>query len=132
MRQPSEQQAVALRADIRRVFELQGKKRWPIAQSGVSERRARLKQLGAAIEKHRLAIDQAVRKDFGKAPEETDLTEVHIVLDELSHACRNLADWMRPEPVDTPLLLTGTSSEVRREARGQVLVLAPFDISGPF
>jgi aldehyde dehydrogenase (NAD+) len=127
MRQPSEQENAGLKADIRRVFEQQGKKRWLLAQSTVSERRARLKRLGASINKHRLAIDEAVRKDFGKAPEETDLTEVHIVLEELGHTVRNLADWMRPEPVDTPLLLAGTSSEVRHEARGQVLVLAPFN-----
>jgi aldehyde dehydrogenase (NAD+) len=127
MRQPSEQQGPGLVADIRRIFDAQAKKRWPLAQSSVAERRARLKRLGVAIEKHRTAIDEAVRKDFGKAPEETDLTEVHIVLEELSHAVRNLADWMRTEPVDAPLLLAGTSSEVRHEARGQVLVLAPFN-----
>lgn len=127
MRQPSEQQEAGLKADIRRIWDLQAKTRWPLAQSSVSERRTRLKRLQAAIEKHRDAIDQAVRKDFGKAPEETDLTEVHIVLEELGHTLRNLADWMRPEPVDAPLLLAGTSSEVRHEARGQVLVLAPFN-----
>jgi aldehyde dehydrogenase (NAD+) len=127
MRQPSEQPTLGVNADIRRIWELQAKKRWPLAQSSVSERRARLKRLGAAIEKHREAVDQAVRKDFGKAPEETDLTEVHIVLEELGHTLRNLADWMRPEPVDAPLLLVGTSSEVRHEARGHVLVLAPFN-----
>ncbi len=127
MRQPSEQQEAGLSADIRRIWDAQAKKRWPLAQSSVAERRARLKRLGSAIEKHRAAIDEAVRKDFGKAPEETDLTEVHIVLEELSHTVRNLADWMRTEPVDAPLLLAGTSSEVRHEARGQVLVLAPFN-----
>ncbi|MGO9829981.1 MAG: aldehyde dehydrogenase family protein [Myxococcaceae bacterium] len=127
MRQPSEQQGAALLADIRRIWELQGKKRWVVAQSNAAERRARLKRLAAAVEKHRAAINLAVQKDFGKAPEETDLTEVHIVLEELAHTLRNLADWMRPEAVDAPLLLAGTSSEVRHEARGQVLVLAPFN-----
>jgi aldehyde dehydrogenase (NAD+) len=127
VRQPSEQQGAALQQDIRRVWEAQAKKRWPLAQSSVAERRARLRRLGAAIEKHRAAIDEAVRKDFGKAPEETDLTEVHLVQEELGHTVRNLAEWMRTEPVDSPLLLAGTSSEVRHEARGQVLVLAPFN-----
>jgi aldehyde dehydrogenase (NAD+) len=127
MRQPSEPQGPGLVADIRRIFDAQARKRWPLAQSSVAERRARLKRLAVAIEKHRTTIDEAVQKDFGKAPEETDLTEVHIVLEELSHTVRNLADWMRTEPVDAPLLLAGTSSEVRHEARGQVLVLAPFN-----
>lgn len=127
MRQPSEQQRTGLQAEIRRIWDAQAKKRWPIAQSTVAERRTRLKRLGAAVEKHRAAIDEAVRKDFSKPVEETDITEVHIFLGELSHTLRNLADWMRPEPVDAPLLLIGTSSEVRHEARGQVLVLAPFN-----
>ncbi|MGO8970318.1 MAG: aldehyde dehydrogenase family protein [Myxococcaceae bacterium] len=127
MRQPSEQQGAALTSDIRRIWDLQSKKRWEVAQSSAAERRTRLKRLAAAVQKHRAAINLAVQKDFGKAPEETDLTEVHIVLEELGHTVRNLADWMRPEAVDAPLLLAGTSSEVRHEARGQVLVLAPFN-----
>jgi aldehyde dehydrogenase (NAD+) len=127
MRQPSEQQGTGLKAEIRRIWDMQAKKRWPLAQSSVAERRVRLKRLGAAVEKHRAAINEAVRKDFAKPVEETDLTEVHILLEELGHTLRNLADWMRSEPVDSPLLLMGTSSEVRHEARGQVLVLAPFN-----
>jgi aldehyde dehydrogenase (NAD+) len=127
MRQPIEHQGATVEAEIRRIWDLQAKKRWPVAQSSVAERRARLKKLGAVIAKHRAEIDAAVRKDFGKAPEETDLTEVHIVQEELGLAIRDLADWMRPEPVDAPLLLAGTSSEIRHDARGQVLILAPFN-----
>jgi aldehyde dehydrogenase (NAD+) len=127
MRQPIEQQKAAVEAEIRRLWELQSKKRWPLAQSSAAQRRARLKKLGAAVEKHRAPINAAVQKDFGKAPEETDLTEVHIVLEELGFTLRNLADWMRPEAVDAPLLLAGTSNEIRHEARGHVLVIAPFN-----
>jgi aldehyde dehydrogenase (NAD+) len=127
MRQPSEQPGAAVDAEIRRLWELQSKKRWPLAQSSAAQRRARLKKLGAAVEKHRAEINAAVQKDFGKAPAETDFTEVHLVLDELGFALRNLADWMRPEAVDAPLLLAGTSNEVRHEARGHVLIIAPFN-----
>jgi aldehyde dehydrogenase (NAD+) len=125
MRQLSEHQDI--RAEIRRIWDLQKNKRWPLAQSTVAERRARLKRLKAAIEKHRDAINEAVRKDFGKAPEEVDITETHLVMEELGLTIRSLADWMRPEPIDAPLLLAGTSSEVRYEARGHVLVLGPFN-----
>jgi aldehyde dehydrogenase (NAD+) len=128
MRQPTEQQqGAALHAEVHRLWDLQSTKRWAMAQSTAAERRARLKRLGAAVEKHRTAINLAVQKDFGKAPEETDLTEVHIVLEELGHTVRNLADWMRPESVDAPVLLAGTSSEIRHEAKGHVLVIAPFN-----
>ena len=34
---------------------------------------------------------------------------------------------MRPEPVEAPLLLADTASEIRREAKGQVLVLSPWN-----
>ncbi len=34
---------------------------------------------------------------------------------------------MRPEPVEAPLLLADTASEIRCEAKGQVLVLAPWN-----
>jgi len=125
MRQLSEHQDI--RAEIRRIWDLQKKKRWPLAQSTVAERRARLKRVGAAIEKLRDAINEAVRKDCVNAPEEVDITETHLVMEELGLTLRSLADWMRPEPVNTPLLLAGTSSEVRPEARGHVLVLGPFN-----
>ena len=79
MRQPTEVHAEGLHAEIRRIWDAQAVKRWPLAQSTAAERRARLKRLAASVEKHRAAINAAVQKDFGKAPEETDLTEVHIV-----------------------------------------------------
>ena len=127
MRQLSEEQGPDLQTEIRRIWDLQTKKRWPLAQSTVAERRARLKRLRAAIEKHRDAINEAVHRDFGKAPEEVDITETHLVMEELSLTLRSLADWMRPQPVDAPLLLAGTTSQVRQEAVGHVLVLGPFN-----
>ena len=48
-------------------------------------------------------------------------------MDELNDAIAHLGEWMRSEPVGTPLLLADTSSEIRWEAKGQVLVLAPWN-----
>ena len=50
-----------------------------------------------------------------------------MVLSELDHTIKHLAKWMKPRKVGTPVLLTGTRSEVRYEAKGVVLIMAPWN-----
>jgi aldehyde dehydrogenase (NAD+) len=68
-----------------------------------------------------------VRADFRKSAAEFEITEIQIVLGEISHAIRHLRRWMRPRRVPTPPLLKGTTGRVRCEPRGQVLILAPWN-----
>ena len=59
--------------------------------------------------------------------DESEFIEIHPMMEEINHAIAHLGEWMRPEPVEAPLLLADTASEIRWEPRGQVLVLSPWN-----
>ena len=115
------------RGEVRRLFDLQAGSRWAISRSTAAERRKRLQRLKDALDKHRGAIAEGIRRDFGRSMEESEFIEIHPTMEELNHAIAHLGEWMRPEPVEAPLLLADTASEIRWEAKGQVLVLSPWN-----
>jgi aldehyde dehydrogenase (NAD+) len=112
---------------VRRVFEAQRANRWKVAQTTARERKEKLRALRAAIERRRPELFDAVFADFAKPAPEMEITEVWPTLIEIGHTIRHLAGWMRPRRVGSPLLLAGTHAQVRSEAKGQVLVLSPWN-----
>jgi aldehyde dehydrogenase (NAD+) len=128
MRQPIDVQSrPEAKGELLRLFDLQAAKRWELARSDAGARRARLRRLKSALERHRAAIAEGIHRDFGRSAEESEFIEIHPTLDEVNHAIGHLGEWMRSEPVGTPLLLADTSSEIRWEPKGQVLILAPWN-----
>ncbi len=115
------------RAEALRVFRAQSAKRWQIATSTSDQRIERLRRLRAAIVDRREALASAVHADFGKNPAELELTEIFPVLEEIDHVIAHLDDWMHPDRVKAPLVMTGTRSTIRYEPRGVVLVMAPWN-----
>src|SRR5262249_21454237 len=115
------------RGEARRLFDLQAGSRWTVSRSTAVERRMKLQRFKAALEKHRAAIAEGVRRDFGRSADESEFIEIHPSIEEINHAIAHLGEWMRPEPVEAPLLLADTASEIRWEAKGQVLILAPWN-----
>jgi len=113
--------------DLPALFELQKAARWEVARSSVDQRRARLTALYDAIRTDRRGLAEAIRQDFDKHPDETELTEIGLVLEEITHARDHLALWMRPQKVATPLPLAGGSSTIQYEAKGQALLLSPWN-----
>jgi aldehyde dehydrogenase (NAD+) len=109
------------------VFERQQANRWQVARTPAEARLAKLRRLRDAILDQRDALHRAVQDDFGKHPQETDLTEVFPVIAELNHTLGHLKGWMAPDCAHTPLALFGTRSQVRYEPRGLVLVLSPWN-----
>jgi len=93
----------------------------------VRERRARLAALERAIVGRRRAIRRALWDDFRKPPIEVDATEIITTLTELRYARKHLRAWAAPEPVETPPALFGARSEIRREPKGVVLIVAPWN-----
>lgn len=112
---------------VAEVFEAQKARRWAQAQTGPGERIARLERLKAAIVERRRSLCDAVHADFRKPATEVELTELHPTIAEIEHAIDHLEAWMDPQRVGTPLLLTGTRSEVHHEPLGLVLILAPWN-----
>jgi aldehyde dehydrogenase (NAD+) len=111
----------------RALFDLQSANRWRMAATTAGERVTRLKRLRDTIRAQRAGICAAIEADFGKHPVEAEVTEIMPVMEELKVAIRELDQWMRPRPARTPLLLSGSRSEVRYEPRGLVLVLSPWN-----
>jgi aldehyde dehydrogenase (NAD+) len=109
------------------LFRLQQAGRWVVSQTSVWERRELLLRLYTAVKAQRQQIATALERDLGKSRAEAETTEIRQVLDEIRHARAHLAGWMKPRPVPTPPTLAGVRSEIRAEALGTVLILAPWN-----
>lgn len=113
--------------DVDDLFLAQSKNRWTMSQTTAKERQAYLLKLKSAIQHYRTEIAQAMYVDFKKPYPESELTEIHTALDEINFAVKRLKKWMKPKKVATPLVLLGSCSKIHYEARGVVLVLAPWN-----
>ncbi len=112
---------------IESLFELQQDYANVLRQTTSSERIGKLKKLEAAFLAAEEDIFAALAGDFGKPVEEILLTEIAPSLVEIRHAQRNLRKWMKPRRVDTPPILSGTTSEIQYEAKGVSLIIAPWN-----
>ena len=92
-----------------------------------SFRLRQLTLLEQALQADEAVLLQALKEDLGKAPFEGYETELGILLEELRFAKRNLAAWMRPRRVPTPLMHFPSKSVIVREPLGVVLILSPWN-----
>jgi aldehyde dehydrogenase (NAD+) len=113
--------------ELQSAFETLKSNRWNISQTSYNERKNKLERLKNVILKKRSAIAEALYLDFNKPAAEGELTEIHTCLDEINFAMGHLKKWMKPHRVKTPLVLFGTSSQIRYEAKGVVLILSPWN-----
>lgn len=113
--------------NIQALFEVQTAHRWTMAQTNTKERITMLLSLKKEVETRREEIKAALYADFKKPYAEGELTEIHTVLDEINFAVKRLSKWMKPKRVRTPLALFGSRSFIQYEAKGVVLVLAPWN-----
>lgn len=90
-------------------------------------RKEQLKKLRKAILDHEKEFYAALAADLGKSPEESWVTELGLVVAELSTAIRDLRSWMAPEYHPTNLLNLPSASKVLREPLGVVLVIGPWN-----
>lgn len=109
------------------IFSSQQSKRWAMSQMSIQERRDLLLNLKKVILKYRQEIKEALYEDFKKPFSETELTEIHPVLDEINFSVKNISKWARPKKVKTPLVLFGSKSYIKYEAKGVVLIIAPWN-----
>jgi aldehyde dehydrogenase (NAD+) len=113
--------------EITNIFEVQKQNRWLVANSGAQERILRLKKLRTGIIEHEAELYLAFARDFGKPATEAEITEVYPVLEEIKFTIKRLKNWMKPKRVPTPLPLIGCRSQIRYEAKGQVLIMGPWN-----
>ncbi len=86
-----------------------------------------LENLKKVIEQNSKNIEEALRKDLGKSPEESYLTEISITLEEIRYQVKNLKRWARPKRVRSGLALLPSGSKIMYEPYGLVLIIAPWN-----
>ncbi|MGI5989405.1 MAG: aldehyde dehydrogenase [Lachnospiraceae bacterium] len=86
-----------------------------------------LKNLEKAIRQMEPEINEALHKDLNKAPTESYMTEVGMVLSELRYAKKHLKKWMKKDRVRTPLAQFPSKSFTIAEPYGVVLIMAPWN-----
>ena len=114
-------------AEIQRIFQLQQKNQYAVANTTTAQRKAKLTKLHKAVMKYRPEIKEALYKDFKKHPAEVDLTEVYPVTSDIKHTKSHLRSWMRKHRVPTPISIMGSSSYIKYEPKGVVLIIAPWN-----
>ena len=87
----------------------------------------KLKQLKENIIKSEVKISEALWEDLHKSPEETYLTEISIVLQEINYHLKNLKKWTKAKRVFTPLQLLPSKSRIIYEPLGVALIIAPWN-----
>ena len=115
------------RQDLNSAFEALLAGHIALGNTSCTRRIAKLKSLKKALFQYRQPLREALHEDFKKPFLETDMTELYPILREIKHACRNLRRWMRAHSVETPLALIGSSSKIRYESKGVVLIIAPWN-----
>lgn len=86
-----------------------------------------LKKLKQAILKYQEEIYDALWKDLHKCKEETFLTEITIVLNEINDHIKNIKKWAKPKKVKTPVYLMPSKSYEMYEPFGVALIIAPWN-----
>ncbi len=113
--------------NLQALFEKQSAHRWTMAQTSADSRKSMLLALKKEIVSRREEIKAAMYADFKKPYAESELTEIHTSIDEINFAVKNISRWMKPKKVKTPIALFGSKSFIQYEAKGVVLVLAPWN-----
>jgi len=91
-------------------------------------RRDRLRRLAALTQEHEDEIVAAIAADFGtRSSQETRLAELFMVDVGIRHARRNLARWMAPRRVPTPLYLRPGVSRIVRQPVGVIGIISPWN-----
>ena len=90
-------------------------------------RLASLKSLQNAIRRHDADILAALKSDLNKSEGEARMTEIGMVLSEISDAIRHLKGWMKVKPVRTAIGQLPGRARIYKEAYGVVLIMAPWN-----
>ena len=97
------------------------------ATRSLAFRKEQLSKLKNAIRKHEKSLLAALKSDLNKPELEAYATEIEVTVAEIDHIIRNLADWMEPERVSTPLFFQPGSAKIVPEPYGVTLVIAPWN-----
>ncbi|ATO27202.1 aldehyde dehydrogenase family protein [Bacillus atrophaeus] len=86
-----------------------------------------LRNVKQAIKTYEADVLSALYQDLHKSGHEAYMTEIGIVLKEISFVMKRLRKWAKPKKVKTPLTHIGSQSVMIPEPYGTVLVIAPWN-----
>ena len=112
---------------IHELVDLQRRTFYAVKPRPLEERLDQLDILRAAILQRQDLICDALQADLGKSPEEAYMTEIGMVLSEITYIMRHLGGWMKPRRVKTPLAQFPGRSYILKEPYGVVLIMAPWN-----
>ena len=87
----------------------------------------KLKLLKKVIKENESNICKALELDLGKSNIESYMTEVGMVLEDLSYIIKNLKKWSKDEIVSTPLAQFPSISYRKKVGYGVVLIISPWN-----
>ena len=93
----------------------------------LERRKQLLTKLKAVIQKREPAITKALKDDLGKSAFESYITEVGLIVEEISHTLKHLDSWGKPKRVSTPITMFPGSSHIHPEPYGVVLIISPWN-----
>lgn len=100
-------------------------------ESGITKdvdfRISSLYKLKQEIIKNEKKIFEALNKDLSKSETESYLTEVGIILDEISFTIKHLKKWTKPKKVKTAMSQMPGKSYIYSEPYGNVLIMSPWN-----
>lgn len=86
-----------------------------------------LRKLQGAVRKYESLFNEAMKKDMNKCPTEVYMTEIGMVLEELSFHIRHLNGWMKDKKVPTPIAQFPAKSFISPEPYGVALIMSPWN-----
>ena len=87
----------------------------------------KLKLLKSVIKENENNIYEALKLDLGKSKTESYMTEVGMVLEDLSYVIKHLKKWCKDDKVLTPLAQFPSKSYIKKVGYGRVLIISPWN-----
>ena len=93
----------------------------------VNYRIKKLKKLKETIKEKEENIYEALKKDLGKSETEAYMSEIGMVLEDLSYIIKNTKKWAKKKYVSTPLAQFPATSFTKASSYGVVLIMSPWN-----
>tara|TARA_R110000868_G_scaffold56830_1_gene176018 strand:- start:1643 stop:3064 length:1422 start_codon:yes stop_codon:yes gene_type:complete len=91
-------------------------------------RKADLARIADMCRKNADAINEAISRDFGnRAAQESILAELAFVIQDAEHTAKHIGKWSKTRSVGVPMTLMPGKATVRREPKGVVGIVSPWN-----
>jgi len=109
------------------VYQAQRDYKYNLKNSSSHYRKTKLKKFKELMLSKKSDIACALAEDFGKSEHEAYLTEVLPVLSMINLYIKKLDSWMKPQKISAGPLFLGVSPAVCYEAKGNTLIISPWN-----